>query len=140
MWGERGDDSSSFVKGQVNFQYFITQGMGQSSMFLTFRTILILGRGLRLWVGWEEGKEESQGGFIPVYYEACLKTQPAHKPLIMRFFSSKRVAFVFSINHLTVGSFSINSFNSRLQKYSITTIHHDEQHDFFFYLVQCLSA
>ena len=23
-----------FFKGQVNFQYFITQGMGQSSMFL----------------------------------------------------------------------------------------------------------
>ena len=29
----------SFFKGQVNFQYFITQGMGQSSMFLTFCTI-----------------------------------------------------------------------------------------------------
>ena len=27
-------------------------------------------------------KEKSQGGSIPVYYEACLKTQPAHKPLI----------------------------------------------------------
>ena len=60
-------------KGQVNFQYFITQGMGQSSCSLPFALYLILGRGLRLWVGWEEGKEESQGGFIPVYYEACLK-------------------------------------------------------------------
>ena len=130
----------SFLKDGSSFRYFITQGMGQSSMFLTFALYLILGGGLRLWVGWEVGKEESQGSFIPVYYEACLKTQPAHKPLITRFFSSKRVVFVFSINHLTVGSFSINSFNSRLQKYSITTIHHDEKHDFFFYLVQCLSA
>ena len=45
-----------------------------------------------------------------------------------RFFSSKRVFF----SNLTIGSFSINSFfNSRLQKYSITTIHHDGNHDFF---------
>ena len=42
---------------------FITQGMGQSSMFLTFRTI----SNFWFWVGWEEGKEESQGSFIPVY-------------------------------------------------------------------------
>ena len=29
-----GSDDSFIFKGQVNFQYFITQGMGQSSMFL----------------------------------------------------------------------------------------------------------
>ena len=68
-----------FIKDRSSLQYFITQGMGQSSMFHTFHTIL--GGGLRLWVGWEEGKGESQGS-IPVYYEACLKTQRAHKPLI----------------------------------------------------------
>ena len=28
-----------FLKDWSSFQYFITQGMGQSSMFLTFRTI-----------------------------------------------------------------------------------------------------
>ena len=35
------DDSSSFffMKDRSSLQYFITQGMGQSSMFLTFRTI-----------------------------------------------------------------------------------------------------
>ena len=34
------DDSSSFfIKDRPSLQYFITQGMGQSSMFLTFRTI-----------------------------------------------------------------------------------------------------
>ena len=55
-------------------QYFITQGMGQSSMFLTFRKLhVILGRGLGVWVGWGKGEEESQGS-TPVYYEACLKT------------------------------------------------------------------
>ena len=141
MWGEGGDDSFSFFKGQVKFPVLHNTRDG-SEFYVPYLSHLyiILGGGLRLWVGWEEGKEESQGGFIPVYYEACLKTQPAHKPLITRFLSSKKVVFVFSINHLTVGSFSINSFNSRLQKYSITTIHHDEKHDFFFNLVQCLSA
>ena len=96
--------------------------MGQSSMFLTFRTICnfrgrtsALGR-----VG--GGKGGIPGCSIPVYYEAFLKTQPAHNNE-KRFISSNRV-FFSSINHLTVGSFSINSFlNSRLQKYSITTIH-----------------
>ena len=71
-------------------------------------------------------------------YLSIMKTQPAHKPLIMRRSSFPlRGLFLFlSINHLTVGSFSINSFfNSRLQKYSITTIHHDEKNDFFFHLV-----
>ena len=34
------DDSSSFfIKNRSSLQYFITQGMGQSSMFLTFCTI-----------------------------------------------------------------------------------------------------
>ena len=113
--------------------------MGQSSMFHTFTLSVILGGGLRLWVGWEEGKEEFQGGSIPVYYEACLKTQPAHKPLITRRGSFPLRGFFFS--NLTVGSFSINSFfNSRMQKYSITAIHHDEKHDFFFHLVEYLSA
>ena len=28
-----------FLKDRSSLQYFITQGMGQSSMFLTFRTI-----------------------------------------------------------------------------------------------------
>ena len=62
-----------------------------------FALYLILGRGLRLWVGWEEGKEESLGGFIPVYYEACLKTQPAHKPLIMRFFPLRGLSLFFQL-------------------------------------------
>ena len=67
------NDDFFFIKDRSSLQYFITQGMGQSSMFLTFRTICnfrgrtsALGR-----VG--GGKEESQGGSIPVYYEACLK-------------------------------------------------------------------
>ena len=76
MWGEGGDDSF-FLKDRSSFQYFITQGWVSS---LHFTLYLILGGGLQLWVRWEEGKEESQGSFIPVYYEACLKTQPAHKP------------------------------------------------------------
>ena len=37
--GGGGDDSFFFLKDRSCFQYFITQGMGQSSMFLTFRTI-----------------------------------------------------------------------------------------------------
>ena len=45
-------------------KYFITQGMGQSSMFLTFRKLhVILGRGLGLWVGWgEDGRKRRMGG------------------------------------------------------------------------------
>ena len=62
-----------FLKDRSSLQYFITQGMGQSSMFLTFRTLYNLGGGLGLWVGWEEGEEESQGS-MSAYYEACLKT------------------------------------------------------------------
>ena len=35
-----GEDSFFFfLKDRSSLQYFITQGMGQSSMFLTFRTI-----------------------------------------------------------------------------------------------------
>ena len=62
------------LKDRSSLQYFITQGMGQSSMFLTFRTICnFRGRTLALGrVG--GGKEESQGGSIHVNYEACLKT------------------------------------------------------------------
>ena len=33
------DDSFFFIKDRSSLQYFITQGMGQSSMFLTFHTI-----------------------------------------------------------------------------------------------------
>ena len=62
------DDSFFFLKDRSSLQYFITQGMGQSSMFLTFRTICnfsgrtsALGR-----VG--GGKGGIQGGSIPVYY------------------------------------------------------------------------
>ena len=51
--------------------------------YLTHSAYVILGGGLGVWVGWGEGEEESQG-YIPVYYEACLKTQPAHKTLITR--------------------------------------------------------
>ena len=39
MWEEGGDDSFFFLKDRSSLQYFITHGMGQSSMFLTFRTI-----------------------------------------------------------------------------------------------------
>ena len=66
--------------------------MGQSSMFLTFRTICnfrgrtsALGR-----VG--GGKGGIPGCSIPVYYEAFLKTQPAHNNE-KRFISSNRVCF-----------------------------------------------
>ena len=69
-----------FFKDRSSLQYFIT---GSKFMFLTFHTICNLGGGLGLWVGWEEGKEESQGS-IPAYYETCLKRYPAYKPLITR--------------------------------------------------------
>ena len=45
----------SFFKGQVKSPILITQGIGQSSMFLTFQTICNLGKGLGLWVGWWVG-------------------------------------------------------------------------------------
>ena len=71
--GGGGGDDSFFFKRWVRVQ-----------CSLPFALYVILGGGLRLWLGEEEGKEESQGGSIPVYYETCLKTQPAHKPLITR--------------------------------------------------------
>ena len=114
------------LKDRSSLQYFITQGMCQSSMFHTFHTICnFRGRTLPLGrVG--GGKGGIPGRFHTWFYEACLKTQPAHKPLITRRGSFPLRGCFFS--NLTVGSFSINS---RLQKYSITTIHHDEKHDFF---------
>ena len=49
-----GKSNVSFFKVRSGLQYFKTQGMGQSSIFLTFCTIyVILGGGLGLWVGWE---------------------------------------------------------------------------------------
>ena len=67
-----------FLKDRSSLQYFITQGMVQSSMFLTFRTICnfrertsVLGR-----VG--GGKGGIPGRLHTVYYEA--KTQPAINP------------------------------------------------------------
>ena len=53
-----------FLKDRSSLQYFITQGMGQSS--LPYTLYVILGGGLGVWVGWGEGEEESQG-YIPVY-------------------------------------------------------------------------
>ena len=102
-----GGDDSFFLKDRSSLQYFITQVRVLCS--LPFALYVILEGGLRLWVGWEEGKEETQGGSIPVYYEACLKTQPAHKTLIIRRGSFPLGGLLFfSINRLTVGSFSIN--------------------------------
>ena len=77
------DDSFFFYKGQVKSPILHNTRDG-SEFYVPYLShyYVILGGGLRLWVGWEEGKEESQGGSIPVYYEACLKTQPAHKPII----------------------------------------------------------
>ena len=37
-----------FIKDRSSLQYFITQGMGQSSTFLTFRTICNFRGGLQL--------------------------------------------------------------------------------------------
>ena len=60
-----------FFKGQIKSP--ILHNTREGSEFYVFRTICNLGRGLGLWVGWEEGVEESQGS-MPAYYEACLKT------------------------------------------------------------------
>ena len=102
MWGEGGRVGVMilfFFKGQVKSPVLHNKGWVRVLCSLPFALCVILGGGLRLWVGWEEGKEESQGGSIPVYYEACLKTQPAHKPLNneKRFFSSKWVVFFFQL-------------------------------------------
>ena len=88
-----------FFKGQVKSPILHKhKGWVRVLCSLPFTLYVILGGGLQLWVGWEEGKEESQGGSIPVYYEAFLKTQPAHKlNNEKRFFSSKRVVFFFQL-------------------------------------------
>ena len=46
-----------FIKDKSSLQYFITQGMGWVRVLcsLPFALYVILGGGLRLWVGWEEG-------------------------------------------------------------------------------------
>ena len=72
----------SFFKGLVKSP--VLHNTRDGSEFYVPYLLHYLGGGLRLWLGWEEGKEESKGGSIPVYYETCLKTQPAHKPLITR--------------------------------------------------------
>ena len=61
------------LKDRSSLQYFITQGMGQSLCSLPYALYVILGGGLGVRVQWGEGEEESQG-YIPVYYEACIKT------------------------------------------------------------------
>ena len=61
-----------FLKDRSSLQHFVTQGMGQSSCSLPYALYVIIGGGFVVWVGWGEGEEESQG-YIPVYYEACLK-------------------------------------------------------------------
>ena len=62
-----GDDSFFFFKDKSSFQYFITQGMGQSSMFLTFRTISnFRGRTLPL------GRVGGGKGGIPGQLHTCL--------------------------------------------------------------------
>ena len=71
--------------------------MGQSSMFLTFRTICNF-RGRTSALGRVGGGK--QGGSIPVYYEACLKAQPAHKPLIHH--DEKHEFFFLLINSATM--------------------------------------
>ena len=97
-----------FIKDRSSLQYFLTPGMGLRVLCsLHFALYVILGGGLMLWVGWEEGKEESQGGTIPVYYEACLKTQPAHKPLIHH--DEKHDFFFHLINSATM---EINVYTS----------------------------
>ena len=61
-----------FFKGQVKSPILHNTRNG-SEFYVPFRTICNLEEGLGLWVGWEEGEEESQGS-MPAYYEACLKT------------------------------------------------------------------
>ena len=46
-----------YFKGEVKSP--ILHNTRDGSMFLTFTLYVILGGGLGLWVGWEEGEEES---------------------------------------------------------------------------------
>ena len=64
-----------FFKGQVKSPILHNTKDAGSDCYVPYLSYyyVILGRGLGLWVGWKEGKEESQGS-IPVYYEDCLKT------------------------------------------------------------------
>ena len=73
-----------FFKDRSSLQYFITQVMGQSSMFRTFLTICNFRGRTSALVRVGGGKGGIPGRSIPLYYETCLKTQPAHKPLITR--------------------------------------------------------
>ena len=65
--GGWGDDSFFFLKDRSSLQYFITQGMGQSSMFLTFRTICNFRGGTSVLVRVGGGK-----GGIPGQLHTCL--------------------------------------------------------------------
>ena len=55
-----------FLKDRSSLQYFITQGMGQSSMFLTFRTLNFKGRTSAL------GRVVGGKGGIPGRLHTCL--------------------------------------------------------------------
>ena len=62
-------DDSFFFKGQFKSPILHTHnGWVSVPSSLTFALYVILGGGLQLWVGWEEGKEESQGGSLPVSF------------------------------------------------------------------------
>ena len=72
-----GDESSFFSflnkKDRSSLQYFITQRMGQSSMFFTFRTVCNFGG--RTWaLGRVGGGRGRTLGLNHSLYEACLKT------------------------------------------------------------------
>ena len=81
------DVSFHLKKDRSNHQYLITQGMGQSTMFLTFCTVCNF-RGRTLALGRVGG---GRGGSFPLRM------------------------VLFSINHLTVRLFSIK--NSRLKTF-----------------------
>ena len=59
-----------FLKDRSSLQYFITQGMGQSSMFLTFHTICNFRR--RTWALGRVGG--GRGGIPRLHTCLCLKT------------------------------------------------------------------
>ena len=64
--GGGGDDFFFFFKGQVKSPVLHNTRDG-SEFYVPFALYVILRGGFRLWEGWEEGKEEPQGGSIPVY-------------------------------------------------------------------------